>query len=91
MGRRAMAAAGQDDAGAVAEAIAKTEPDAIFNVTFGPDLVKLVREGKRAACSRTVSSLACSPASRNIRPAEGRRRCLPHRRHLERVRFDHGV
>ena len=27
------------------EAIAKTEPEAILNVTFGPDLVKLVREG----------------------------------------------
>ena len=27
------------------EAIAKTEPDAILNVTFGADLVKLVREG----------------------------------------------
>jgi len=36
---------GKIDAGAVAEAIAKAEPDAIFNVTFGPDLVKLVREG----------------------------------------------
>src|SRR5271166_1484782 len=36
---------GKIDAGAVAEAIAKTEPDAVFNVTFGADLVKLVREG----------------------------------------------
>src|SRR6201996_1594026 len=36
---------GKIDAGAVAEAIAKTEPDAILNVCFGPDLVKLVREG----------------------------------------------
>jgi branched-chain amino acid transport system substrate-binding protein len=36
---------GKIDAGAVAEAIAKTEPDAILNVTFGADLVKLVREG----------------------------------------------
>ncbi len=36
---------GKIDAGAVSEAIAKTEPDAIFNVTFGPDLIKLVREG----------------------------------------------
>jgi branched-chain amino acid transport system substrate-binding protein len=36
---------GKIDAGAVVEAIAKTEPDAIFNVTFGGDLVKLVREG----------------------------------------------
>jgi branched-chain amino acid transport system substrate-binding protein len=37
---------GKIDAGAVAEAIAKTEPDAILNVCFGPDLVKLVREGE---------------------------------------------
>ncbi len=36
---------GKIDAGAVIEAIAKTEPEAILNVTFGPDLVKLVREG----------------------------------------------
>jgi len=36
---------GKIDAGAVAEAIAKTEPEAILNVCFGPDLVKLVREG----------------------------------------------
>lgn len=36
---------GKIDAGAVLEAISATEPDAILNVTFGPDLVKLVREG----------------------------------------------
>ncbi len=36
---------GKIDAGAVVEAIAKTEPEAILNVCFGPDLVKLVREG----------------------------------------------
>jgi branched-chain amino acid transport system substrate-binding protein len=36
---------GKIDAGAVVEAIAKTEPEAILNVEFGPDLVKLVREG----------------------------------------------
>src|ERR1700675_881809 len=36
---------GKIDAGAFAEAIANTEPTAILNVTFGPDLVKLVREG----------------------------------------------
>src|ERR1700728_4286881 len=36
---------GKIDAGAVVEAIAKTEPEAMLNVTFGPDLVKLVREG----------------------------------------------
>jgi branched-chain amino acid transport system substrate-binding protein len=37
---------GKIDAGAVVEAIAKTEPDAILNVEFGADLVKLVREGE---------------------------------------------
>src|SRR5579862_2578802 len=36
---------GKIDAGAVVEAIAKTEPEAILNVEFGADLVKLVREG----------------------------------------------
>jgi len=36
---------GKIDAGAAVEAIAKSEPDAILNVTFGPDLVKFVREG----------------------------------------------
>ena len=33
------------DAGATAQALALAEPDGIFNVTFGGDLVKLVREG----------------------------------------------
>ncbi|SNB66604.1 amino acid/amide ABC transporter substrate-binding protein, HAAT family [Arboricoccus pini] len=37
---------GKLDAGAVVQAIAATEPDAILNVTFGADLVKLVREGQ---------------------------------------------
>src|SRR5579872_3372385 len=37
---------GKIDAGAVVEAIAKTNPDAILNVEFGADLVKLVREGE---------------------------------------------
>lgn len=36
---------GKIDAGAVVQAVAATQPEAIFNVTFGPDLVKLVREG----------------------------------------------
>lgn len=36
---------GKIDAGAVAQAIAAAKPEAILNVTFGPDLVKLVREG----------------------------------------------
>ncbi|MCW6507206.1 ABC transporter substrate-binding protein [Lichenifustis flavocetrariae] len=36
---------GKIDAGPVVAAIAATQPDAILNVEFGPDLVKLVREG----------------------------------------------
>lgn len=34
------------DAGSVVQAIARAEPEAIFNVTFGPDLAELVREGR---------------------------------------------
>ena len=55
---------GKIDAGAVAEAIAKTEPDAIFNVTFGADLVKLVREGDTRGLFKdraVVSLLAGEP------------------------------
>lgn len=33
------------DAGAEVQAIERAKPDAIYNVTFGPDLAKLVREG----------------------------------------------
>ncbi|MEP9376957.1 ABC transporter substrate-binding protein [Aquabacter sp. CN5-332] len=36
---------GRIDAGAVVQAIAAAKPEAILNVTFGPDLAKLVREG----------------------------------------------
>ena len=36
---------GKIDAGPVAQAIAAANPEAILNVEFGPDLVKLVREG----------------------------------------------
>jgi branched-chain amino acid transport system substrate-binding protein len=55
---------GKIDAGAVAEAIAKTEPDGIFNVTFGADLVKLVREGETRGLFKdraVVSVLAGEP------------------------------
>lgn len=38
-------ALGQIDAGATVQALLLAEPEAIFNVTFGSDLVKLVREG----------------------------------------------
>lgn len=36
---------GKIDAGAVVQALAAAQPEAILNVTFGPDLVKFVREG----------------------------------------------
>lgn len=36
---------GQLDAGSVAQAINDAKPDAIFNVLFGTDLIKFVREG----------------------------------------------
>lgn len=50
---------GKIDAGAVVQAVAAAKPDAIFNVTFGPDLVKLVREGNTRGLfkDRTVVSL----------------------------------
>jgi len=36
---------GKVDAGAIAQAIDDAKPEAIFNVLFGPDLAKFVREG----------------------------------------------
>ena len=36
---------GKIDAGAVAQAVDDARPDAVFNVLFGPDLAKFVREG----------------------------------------------
>ena len=39
-------ALGRIDAGAVAQALLDAKPDAIFNVTFGADLAKFVREGQ---------------------------------------------
>lgn len=47
------------DAGAEAEALAAAKPDAIYNVTFGGDLSKLVREGSLRGLfkDRTVVSL----------------------------------
>ncbi|BBK37210.1 ABC transporter substrate-binding protein [Allostella sp. ATCC 35155] len=38
-------AQGKIDAGATVQALALSRPDAIFNVTFGPDLGRFVREG----------------------------------------------
>ena len=50
---------GKLDAGAVAQAIDDAKPDAIFNVLFGPDLAKFVREGNTRGVfkNRTVVSL----------------------------------
>src|SRR6478609_472951 len=50
---------GKVDAGAVVQAIDDAKPDAIFNVLFGPDLAKLVREGTARGTfkNRTVVSL----------------------------------
>jgi branched-chain amino acid transport system substrate-binding protein len=50
---------GRIDAGPVAEALADAKPDAIFNVLFGPDLQKFVREGntRNLFKNRSVASL----------------------------------
>src|SRR5215813_9836857 len=50
---------GKVEAGAVVQAIDDAKPDAIFNVLFGPDLLKFVREGNTRGVfkNRTVVSL----------------------------------
>ncbi|HEU5018923.1 MAG TPA: ABC transporter substrate-binding protein [Pseudolabrys sp.] len=50
---------GKIDAGAVAQAIDNAKPDGIFNVLFGGDLLKFVREGETRGIfkNRTVVSL----------------------------------
>jgi branched-chain amino acid transport system substrate-binding protein len=50
---------GKVDAGAVAQAVDDAKPDAIFNVLFGGDLAKFVREGNTRGVfkNRTVVSL----------------------------------
>ncbi len=52
-------ALGHIDAGAVAEALASAKPDAIYNVTFGPDLPNFVRQGNTRGLfeGRSVVSL----------------------------------
>lgn len=52
-------ALGKIDAGATVSALAQAEPDGIFNVLFGGDLAKFVREGKTRGAfeGRTVASL----------------------------------
>jgi branched-chain amino acid transport system substrate-binding protein len=46
---------GKIDAGAVSQAIASAKPEAILNVTFGADLVQLVREGTTRGLFKDVS------------------------------------
>ena len=43
------------DAGSVAQAVADAKPDAIFNVTFGADLQKFVREGTTRGLFKDVA------------------------------------
>ena len=52
-------ALGKIDAGSVTQALADSKPDAIFNVLFGADLAKFVREGTTRGLfkDRTVFSL----------------------------------
>ncbi|HEY9215087.1 MAG TPA: ABC transporter substrate-binding protein [Ancylobacter sp.] len=46
---------GKLDAGPVVQAIADAKPDALFNVLFGPDLAKFVREASTRDALRDVS------------------------------------
>ncbi len=52
-------ALGKIDAGATVQALAQSKPDAIFNVTFGPDLTNFVRQGNTRGLfeNRAVASL----------------------------------
>ncbi len=52
-------ALGKIDAGATVQALARAEPDALFNVTFGSDLAQFVREGRNRGLfeERTVASM----------------------------------
>ena len=52
-------AQGKLEAGPTVQALAASKPDAIFNVTFGPDLAKFVREGENRGlfAKRAVVSL----------------------------------
>jgi branched-chain amino acid transport system substrate-binding protein len=55
---------GKIDAGPVVQAVAAANPEAIFNVTFGADLVKLVREGNTRGLFKdraVVSQLSGEP------------------------------
>ena len=52
-------ALGKIDAGATVAALAATKPDALFNVTFGPDLTNFVRQGNSRGLfeKRAVASM----------------------------------
>ncbi|BAE50282.1 ABC-type branched-chain amino acid transport systems [Paramagnetospirillum magneticum AMB-1] len=52
-------AMGKIDGGATVQALARAEPEAIFNVTFGADLTKFIREGNTRGLfkNRSVVSL----------------------------------
>ncbi len=81
---------GKIDAGAVVEAIARTEPEAILNVTFGPDLVKLVREGNTRGLFKgrsVVSFLTGEPEYLDPLKDEVAGRLDRHRVSLERRRY----
>jgi branched-chain amino acid transport system substrate-binding protein len=61
------------DAGAVTQALVSAEPEAVFNVTFGTDLVKFVREGALRGLfegRETVSLLTGEPEWMNPLGAE---------------------
>ena len=47
---------GKIDAGAVVQALADAKPDAIFNVLFGADLSKFVREGNTRGLFKAARS-----------------------------------
>ncbi|HOV20023.1 ABC transporter substrate-binding protein [Ottowia sp.] len=46
---------GKVDAGSVVQALADAKPDAIFNVLFGADLAKFVREGNTRGLFKSIS------------------------------------
>ena len=78
---------GKIDAGPVVQAVAAANPEAILNVTFGADLVKLVREGNTRGLFKgrsVVSFLTGEPEY--LDPLEGRdaRRLDRHRLSLVR-------
>ena len=53
-------ALGKIDAGATVAALARAKPEAILNVTFGPDLTNFVRQGNtRGLFERPRRRLAC--------------------------------